>query len=175
MNKNYKKSRLEVSIIAFIGYMLLTSNLAYARDYPMVCRVGGDMRLILTPNASTGDTRFELRFKKAGRGYNFDRTNIAPGECAWMERRLNNNEPTLMAWDLDARAFTSYQIRGSGHAFSRVISDGGSNVRTADFFLKAINGHSIENHRISYHDFFVVNVHNTNRGYFEIVSIQPGV
>lgn len=170
-----KKPRLGIMSIAIISSFILIPNIAIARNYPMVCRVGGSMRLILSPNVRTGDTRFELRFRKARRGYHFNRNNLAPGECTWMTRSINSREPSLMAWDLDARAYSSTPVTGYGSSQIGAVGDGGSDEELAINFLQAIKGRVIENSRIQNYEFFVVNVHNTNRGYFQIISIQAGV
>jgi hypothetical protein len=175
MNNVLKKISLSIRVIAVFGSLLLMSDIANARDYPMVCKVGGTMRLILTPHLSSGDTRLELRFRKARQGFHFNRNNLAPGECAWMDRAINNREPSLMAWDLDARVWSSSSATGYGASYGGVVRDGGSSEGLADYFLQAIRGRVIEDRRVQRYEFFVVNVHNTGRGYFQISSIQAGI
>lgn len=146
-----------------LGLLVLPPMTAPAQTlYPMTCSVGGGMRMILSPNGEK--TKIQLRFRKARQAASVTRP--APGECAWWDRPLNANEPTLMAIEVKAELWTEFRTVGSGSTAAGVVSKRSnlSDQRTANFLLGAVRRGSC----------FVVNTFNTNRGYFEIVAISDG-
>lgn len=133
--------------------------------FPMVCRGGGSMGLIIAPTDS--GTRIEVRFRKGSRAYNFDRSALEPGECTWLDRTLNASEPGRLWWNVDhVKIWTEFRAVGSSAVGIGVVNSAQNleEQQAATFFLNTVRSG----------DYFTVNVFNTNSGYFQVFSIQQG-
>ena len=153
--------------VAAIALALLLPQQAEAQTtYPMVCRGGGSMRIISTPDLRRDHTRIEIRFRKATAAYNFGRGIVRPGECAWLDRPVNLAEPNLASVDLPVAIWTEFPATGSG-GVSAGVSVGRSDGAARQFATDILRLSGQEG-------LFTINARNTGRGYFEFTSISEG-
>ena len=135
-------------------------------SYPMVCRGGGSMRIISSPDLRRDHTRIEIRFRKATAAYDFGRGLIRPGECAWLDRPINLAEPNLASVDLPVSIWIEFPATGSG-GVNAGVSVGGSYGAARQFANDILRLSGREG-------LFTINARNTGRGYFEFISISEG-
>lgn len=93
----------------FLSLILLASSTAYAMaEYPMQCTGGGEMFANYYPEANY----IEVHFMKAPQGANA--ATPGPGECAWMDRPINDAEPFWFRFDLPSSEHIDRIILGPG-------------------------------------------------------------
>ena len=65
---------------------------AEPKSYPLLCKGGGTISLNITPRISGGDrgTQVGFSFQRSTRAAT---AGLKPGQCAWMDRGVNNKEP----------------------------------------------------------------------------------
>ncbi|KAA3629589.1 MAG: hypothetical protein DWQ09_04950 [Proteobacteria bacterium] len=113
-----------------------------AESYPLVCRGGGAMTTSYTIWRG-GEQAFRIRFAKARQGAGARQP--APGECAWVDRPLNNNEPAYLEFYTE-RGFRGIdlEMQGSnlvaksyGHEVVRYLSQAIGKQQL--FYVRAFN------------------------------------
>jgi hypothetical protein len=84
--------------LVLAGLLLLPSTLVFSqRGYVLVCRGGGDLYFNYTPFSNfSPNPQVWITFKKGpqGVGQNVEnRNSLQPGQAAWLDRRIEPNEP----------------------------------------------------------------------------------
>ncbi len=69
-------------------------------SYPMICHGGGKMTLAILPGLHTdsGDFICSYYFEFAKSPYAGSQRQPAPGECAWLDRPIGGDEPSVLIW-----------------------------------------------------------------------------
>ncbi len=163
MKSKFSSLTLVVSLFLF-SFNVFGFSSRPIPTFPMVCRGGGDMGLIITPRNS--GTRFEIRYRKGAQGYNFDRSSLEPGQCTWTDRRISRNEPGLLWWNGDnVKVWAEFRAVGSGYTNTGVVSSTFTSEQAyATSFLNIVRSAN----------YFTLEVYNSGNGYFTIVSISEG-
>ena len=129
-------------LVSGLVYQLGSSTAIAAESYPLVCRGGGAMTASYTIWRG-GEQAFRIRFAKARQGAGAHQP--APGECAWVDRPLNNNEPANLEFYTE-RGFTGIdlEMRGGnlvaksyGHAVVRYLAEAIGSQQL--FYVRAFN------------------------------------
>lgn len=87
-------------LLMIIGLSLLYATLAFAQtSYPMTCVFDGSQNVSITPSLTAArklvvSFSFKRATKPATQG-------VDPGTCAWQDRGLYADEPTIMAHVVD--------------------------------------------------------------------------
>jgi hypothetical protein len=130
-------------VLAFSLYWAMGTTSAAQTSYPMVCRGGGSMVIFYDGLRSppTVTVAFESATHAAGT------TSPGPGQCAWLDRPLNSQEPRRLLfteslggiqviWSLDrGSADRLAQVRHGGAQTSAIV-----NALDGDlFYLHAYN------------------------------------
>jgi hypothetical protein len=90
------KIRNSALIILLTAGMVMTGSVpdshAAEPSYPMVCRAGGSMRVVHSPGAP--ENIVQIDFQRAASAAS--RTQPRPGQCAWLDRPIRTDEPTIL-------------------------------------------------------------------------------
>ena len=86
---------ITTKIAALLVFLVTTVTWApsiYAADsYLMLCRTGGNMQVRLWPLPNEHTSIF-ITFKRSKFRYDFASPQLEPGECAWKDRPINEQE-----------------------------------------------------------------------------------
>jgi hypothetical protein len=63
-------------------------------SYPLVCRGGPSLEIVIWPDSRNIGFKFVRGTKPAGEG-------LAPGECSWIDRRMNAGEPSRLSQNVE--------------------------------------------------------------------------
>jgi hypothetical protein len=105
------------SIVAAAGLLALCTTAAMAEppSYPMVCRGGPMMRIMVNHDVNgagiPGATAMFVYFNKAPTGASM--APPPPGSCAWLDRPLNAAEPAVL-WIKSPEIAFAFQVLGNG-------------------------------------------------------------
>jgi hypothetical protein len=150
-----------VRIVALAAPLLFFGTAAQAQGYPLVCRSGGGMQLSWSALA-TARTHFIAYYSRASHAAGTS-TPLQSGECAWVDRPLDSNEPTAMLWDLNATA----AIRFTGYGPSTPVTavTGGPDMARAKLFVDYLRTSG---------RYFTATVYNSNAGYMVVTDFRGG-
>lgn len=169
-----KKIIRQTLIMLFIASIILgyTTIGVSQQAYPCVCRGGGTMSLDFMISTYHQDVQpsqktsvmFQKAFKSASRSL------PAPGECAWMDRPISDNEPYFMQQDDRGKGYylTLSYSANKGYSVSR--------IRNTQW-IKRLDNHlwNIVVESIKKGSYFKVYLKNTGKAYFEVEQIAPYV
>ncbi len=116
------KLKLSIAALAFAASIsaVSTSALAEPPSYPLLCRGGANMRIMVNHDVDgagiPGATAMTIFFRPAGAPGSV--TPPRPGECVWLDRTFRPGEPTSM-WIRSPKVEFAFQVYGNG----RVVSD----------------------------------------------------
>lgn len=166
MNHILKRSVTAVTMIALMIISVPGISDSRAQDtMKMVCHSGGTMSVIVSPSVNTTETWLQIRFIKS----RFSLNNMKPraGECTFVNRTVQSEEPDIIATHLKARVWTEFRAIGSGHANAGVVPN--------DMYKQDQEMAKKILHQARNEGYFTAEVYDTGEGYFEIVSISDGV
>ncbi len=99
-----------IAVLAFASSCLFASS-AFAESYPLICRGGPSMRIVVNHDVPdgvhTGATAMTVYFHPAATA-----ASPAPGECVWMDRTFRAGEPANF-WIKNDVEF-AFQVNGNG-------------------------------------------------------------
>ena len=85
--------QLYIVLAAMLLLGIPTYSFAGKKSYPIVCRGGGGMHAVIGVYRK-GKSRIIFDYKKASHGASHKKP--GPGECAFLDRPISNNEPRLL-------------------------------------------------------------------------------
>jgi hypothetical protein len=85
---------------------------AAAQSYVMTCRGGGNMVAVAGQRVSQPHVFVEITYKRGSAGAGVQAPN--PGECTWIDRGVNGNEPDKILFDDPGVAWTQTVCRAGG-------------------------------------------------------------
>jgi len=155
-----------ITLVAFLFFSpFVVNNLAAQETSRMICHAGGTMSVIVAPSSNPEETWLQIRFVRSRFSFN----NIRPkeGECTFLNRKISDTEPDIMAISLRVKVWTEFRAIGEGIAKAGVIPKTRykSDQDTAKEILKQARNSG----------YFTAEVYNTKEGYFKIVSVSDGV
>ena len=84
-------------VFALIG-MLLSEVAISQQSYPIVCRGGGSMHFNYTPFSNLSpEPQIWISFRRGEQKAGDNWGALKPGECSWVDRTINQNEPDQIA------------------------------------------------------------------------------
>jgi hypothetical protein len=135
---------------------------AAPKSYLMMCRGGGIMSAMASaPRGRATSDRFAITFEKSATAA--QSSGPGPGQCAWIDRPLDNNEPAELRYiSRDVATVNSWVVTYQNKLNRRGI---GSGVRVlssdAETLINAVR----------YGDAFYIHVYNSNEGYMRITRV----
>ena len=111
------------AVVLFVGLCCTAGLAAEQPSFPMVCRGGPEMRIMVNHDVDAegipGATAMFIYFKPAAKAGSA--APPQPGECTWMDHTLRPGEPTAL-WVRAPHVEFAFQVYGDG----RVVKDGGA-------------------------------------------------
>lgn len=123
-------------------------------SYVMTCRGGGDMLAIAGQRVSNPHTFVEITYKRAAQGAGTQAP--APGECAWIDRGVNGDEPDKILFNDMGVAWTQTACQ-NGRCWTRTPSQPVTTLMNA-----VTNGQSFQLH-----------VYNDRNGHMLVTKVGP--
>lgn len=101
-----KRYSIQIAVLfaIFFSSAMLALNIM-AETHQMACRGGGEMQGYL--NAAGERTILIIDFRKAS-----DPNNLQPGECSWVDRPINDNEPSTLTYSISTASIRAIVSSG---------------------------------------------------------------
>ena len=94
---------MKLSLLGFLVACVAASAASASQSYPMICRGGGTLSvnnaLTATPTKTSlvMQSSADVFFTKSAKAAGAQGENLSPGECSWVDRPINNSEPSALS------------------------------------------------------------------------------
>lgn len=126
--------------------------------YQMLCRGGGGLsfRQAGSERSSTGEdiVTLQLTFKKGGQAAGPQGGGLGPGQCSWVDRPVNQQEPFKLRFETRANAQLRQSLSGGSVDRSSTAAERYPDATSIPAYLRG-PGH-----------YYSFRVYNSNEGYF---------
>jgi|GEM_PF-1324291 len=119
MKRNMKTAFHKMAAVLSLSVLAVSlSQAAESRSYPMLCKGGGDTSVSIDTLARADGLSLKIGIKKSSRPAT---SGLNAGECAWMDRGINPDEPGTIAIefsDVYAQAYMRVNTGGDNYRLS---------------------------------------------------------
>ena len=159
-------AKITALLVLIVTTVSWTPNIYAADSYLMVCRTGGNMQVRLWPLPNE-HTNIFITFKKSKFRYDFANPQLEPGECAWKDRPINDQEHSQLVHNSNLLIRSAFYTSGAGKTLINVRSTDGNNTGPETQRLSRFLG------TVMNENFFTVRVINGRHPFaFEITSFE---
>jgi hypothetical protein len=152
----------KVTAIVAVSILVLGTDAVQAQTaFPLVCRSGGGMQLSWSSLANA-HTNFIAYYSRAPNAAGTKAT-LQSGQCSWVDRPLNADEPTAMLWNLDATVAARFLANGPSTPV--VAITGGFDAARAKLFVDYMRSSG---------NYFTATVYNTGAGNMMVTDFRGG-
>lgn len=117
------------SALVAMATVTLTGAAAQAeQSYVMTCRGGGNMQAVAGQRVSNPHVFVEITYQRAAQGAAVQAP--APGECAWIDRGVQGNEPNVIQYN-DMGVSWTQTICRAGHCRVNTPSSSAASLMNA--------------------------------------------
>jgi hypothetical protein len=129
--------KISTQNLFFVFLLGLASTASFAESYPMICRGGGSMQIntfsefFANPKGVVMQPTVDVFFTKASGPSGAQGENLNPGECSWLDRAINNAEPSSIS--------DQYLTGKSISVYSSQIANGTKTLSITSFYTPLVN------------------------------------
>jgi hypothetical protein len=150
-----RSDRIVPLVLAMTAALLSPSAADAVESYTMVCRGGGAMRAFVWKTLPD-DRGWAIRLAFQKSPHAASQQPPDPGQCAWVDRPINQQEPSELSWS------------GSDYIFSLDVTQSATRITE---IRGGRLGYLLDAVRLG--NQFYVRCHNNRHGYFHITHFGP--